>query len=155
MPHITTLAGPRFRQGANMHPTIPPPQGPNQKRRFRLPCAQATRDRKHQKLEEIGGQGAQGRNLEEFRNQVMNRIFDHLSDSDEEVEDRANGGREATGVNSNNHAGSDNDHQKHSCRNRRPAHATTKHTYKSNSRRLHGNRWVISSLSYLIVFVLC
>ncbi|XP_044390513.1 protein LEO1 homolog [Triticum aestivum] len=123
-----------------MHP-IPPPQGPNQKRRFRLPRAQATRDRKHQKPEGIGEQSAQGRSLEEFRNEEMDKIFGDLSNSDEEVEDRANGGREVSGLNANNHAGGDNGHWNHSCRSLRLAHATTKHKYKSNSRRLHGNRW--------------
>ncbi|XP_037441932.1 protein LEO1 homolog [Triticum dicoccoides] len=71
----------------------------------------------------------------------MDKIFGDLSNSDEEVEDRANGGREVSGLNANNHAGGDNGHWNHSCRSLRLAHATTKHKYKSNSRRLHGNRW--------------
>ena len=143
MPSTTTLASPRFRQGDNMHLATPLPQGPNQKRRFRLPHAHATRDRKHQKPDEIGGQGAQGRSLEESRNQVMSRIFDDLSDFDDEAEYRVNSGCKVTGVNAKKHAGGDDDHQNHSHRNRLPTRGTTKHAY---NRRLHGNQWVISSL---------
>lgn len=93
----------------------------------------------HQKSKDIGGQGVRDRSLDEFHNQVMYKLFDNLSDSDDKVEDRANGGGEVTDVNANNHAGGDDNHQNHNSCNRLPAHATTKHAYKSNNCRIRGN----------------
>ncbi|KAK1643964.1 hypothetical protein QYE76_061769 [Lolium multiflorum] len=89
----------------------------------------------------MGGQGDKGMSLEEFRNQMMHKLFG--DESEDEMEDQANGGGgEVIGVNGNNRGAGDEAYQNHNCRRHLPAPAASKHAYMSNSCR-RGHRLIL------------
>ncbi|KAM0836346.1 hypothetical protein ACQ4PT_062374 [Festuca glaucescens] len=71
--------------------------------------------------------------LEEFRNQIMHKLFG--DESKDEMEDQANGGGEVIVVNGNNRGAGDEAYQNHNYHRHLPAPAASKHAYKSNSCR--------------------
>ncbi|KAM0836350.1 hypothetical protein ACQ4PT_062374 [Festuca glaucescens] len=88
----------------------------------------------------MGGQGDKGMSLEEFRNQIMHKLFG--DESKDEMEDQANGGGEVIVVNGNNRGAGDEAYQNHNYHRHLPAPAASKHAYKSNSCR-RGHRLIL------------